>query len=410
MKQLRLLVGLSLTMLALAVICGNASAGANDSATGDIPSGTKITMQNWHQYAAFMPAGMQALFEGKYFWKMPADIELIVGPTVVHPLPLFYQQATERYASRVKLVATPDGGLMLRDYVAGMPFPNPQEPHKGWKILANLWYRYFPYLVSTPTSSYENLCREDRFSNLACSTEVAVYRQLRHLANTGSSTAMPDSGDSSGPSFSEFWMTETPEDQKYTSGLTLYYDSQPQADYLFTPKLRRAIRINAGARCSESSGSDFMEDDWRNGFSGDIWNFQAQFVQRMKMLTLINFGTEAGNLAEQDYYFPLMWPRPDVGQMGAARYQRDRYSAAAGECRLLLRQTRHVCGCQQLGSTMGRPLRFADEPVEGVSRRTACARGARRRHPGQFRFARKSNLEPQDRSCHLSLDHELVRC
>lgn len=310
MKQLRLLVGLSLTMLALAAICGNASAGANDSATGDIPPGTKITMQNWHQYAAFMPAGMQALFEGKYFWKMPPDIELIVGPTVVHPLPLFYQQATERYASRVKLVATPDGGLMLRDYVAGMPFPNPEEPHKGWKILANLWYRYFPYLVSTPTSSYETMCREDRFSNRACSTEVAVYRQLRHLADAGSSTATPDSGDSAGPSFSEFWMTETPEDQKYTSGLTLYYDSQPQADYLFTPKLRRAIRINAGARCSESSGSDFMEDDWRNGFSGDIWNFQAQFVQRMKMLTLINFGAEAGNLAEQNYYFPLLWPRP----------------------------------------------------------------------------------------------------
>ncbi|HTW86539.1 MAG TPA: DUF1329 domain-containing protein [Candidatus Binataceae bacterium] len=310
MKQLRLLIGLSLTILALATTCGHARADGNDSATGDIPPGTKITMQNWHQYAAFMPAGMQALFEGKYFWKMPPDIELIVGPTVVHPLPIFYQQATERYAPQVKLVATPNGGLALRDYVAGMPFPNPEEPHKGWKILANLWFRYFPHLVSTTASSNENICREDRFSNLACSTQVAVYRQLRHLADSGASATTPDSGDSSGPSFTEFWMIETPEDQKYTSGLTLYYDSQPQADYLFTPKLRRAIRINAGARCSESSGSDFMEDDWRNGFSGDIWDFQAKFVQQMKMLTLINFGAAAGNLAEQNYYFPLMWPRP----------------------------------------------------------------------------------------------------
>jgi len=309
MKQSGLLVGLSLTMLLLGAAGRNACAAANDSAGSGIQPGTKITMQNWHQYAAFMPAGMQALFEGKYSWKMPADVELVVGPTVDHPLPLSYRQATERYASQVKLVETPDGGLMIRGYVAGMPFPNPEEPHKGWKILANLWYRYLPRLVSTSTSSYENLCREDRFSNLACSTEFAVYRQLRHLTDTDAKSTS-ESEDSAGPSYTEFWMIETPEDQKYTSGLTLYYDSQPQDDYLFTPKLRRAIRINAGARCSESSGSDFMQDDWRNGFSGDIWKFQAQFLERKPMLTLINFGGEAGNLSPQYYYFPLLWPRP----------------------------------------------------------------------------------------------------
>ena len=32
-----------------------------------IPPGTKITMQNWQQYKQFMPEGMVALFEGKYF-------------------------------------------------------------------------------------------------------------------------------------------------------------------------------------------------------------------------------------------------------------------------------------------------------------------------------------------------------
>ena len=34
---------------------------------GAIPAGTKITMQNWQQYKQFMPEGMVALFEGKYF-------------------------------------------------------------------------------------------------------------------------------------------------------------------------------------------------------------------------------------------------------------------------------------------------------------------------------------------------------
>jgi Protein of unknown function (DUF1329) len=310
MKRNSLLMEISLAGLLLIAFGGIARAGADDASGGAIAPDTKITMQNWHQYAAFIPDGMQALFEGKGSWKMPADVELVVGPTITHPLPPAYRQATERYASQVKLVSTPDGGLALRDYVAGMPFPNPEEPHKGWKILANLWFRYFPHLVSTSTSSFENLCREDRFSNLSCITEVAVYRQLRHLVETGSPSMKSGSDDADGPSFTEFWMIETPEDQKYTSGLTLYYDSQPQDDYLFTPKLRRAIRLNSGARCSESSGSDFMQDDWRNGFSGDIWNFKAQFIKRMKMLTLINFGPEAGNLSQQYYYFPLLWPRP----------------------------------------------------------------------------------------------------
>src|SRR2546428_7635478 len=32
------------------------------------------------------------------------------------------------------------------NYHGGIPFPNPAEPHKGWKTLANVWYRYIPHL------------------------------------------------------------------------------------------------------------------------------------------------------------------------------------------------------------------------------------------------------------------------
>src|SRR6516162_2183934 len=43
---------------------------------GDLPVGTKITTANWQQYKNFLPLGMQKLFEGKYFWKMPEGVEL----------------------------------------------------------------------------------------------------------------------------------------------------------------------------------------------------------------------------------------------------------------------------------------------------------------------------------------------
>src|SRR5207244_10366096 len=45
-----------------------------------IPPGTIITMQNWQNFRQFMPDGMAAMFEGKYFWKMPPDVQMEVGP------------------------------------------------------------------------------------------------------------------------------------------------------------------------------------------------------------------------------------------------------------------------------------------------------------------------------------------
>src|ERR1700733_12167168 len=61
------------------------------AAAGDsIPPGTTITMQNWQQFQQYMPDGMVALFEGKHFWKMPADVKMEVGPSIVHPLPKTY--------------------------------------------------------------------------------------------------------------------------------------------------------------------------------------------------------------------------------------------------------------------------------------------------------------------------------
>jgi len=60
---------------------------ATQPASDSIPPGTPITMQNWQQYQQFMPDGMVALFQGKYFWKMPADVKIDVGnigETTVH--------------------------------------------------------------------------------------------------------------------------------------------------------------------------------------------------------------------------------------------------------------------------------------------------------------------------------------
>ena len=111
---------------------------ASAPAAAAIPPGTTITAQNWTQYKDFMPDGMAGLFAGTYPWKMPSDVQMVVGPTIIHPPPKSYVEATEKYSSQVRIVELADGGLTLANYQGGAPFPNPEEPHKGWKILANL--------------------------------------------------------------------------------------------------------------------------------------------------------------------------------------------------------------------------------------------------------------------------------
>jgi len=120
---------------------------------GDLPIGTKITMSNWQQYKQFMPLGMTKLFEGQYGWKMPAGVEMDVGPS--HEggnLPKKWVEATEKYGPQTGVETLANGHYVIKNYRGGTPFPNPQDPNKGWKILANVFYAYAPAMyIHTPT-------------------------------------------------------------------------------------------------------------------------------------------------------------------------------------------------------------------------------------------------------------------
>src|SRR5271154_4075140 len=76
---------------------------------GTLAPGTTINQSNWQQYKQFMPYGMQTLFEGKYFWKMPPDVAMTVGSTNILPLPRRYVQASEKYGSQTSVSTTPGG-------------------------------------------------------------------------------------------------------------------------------------------------------------------------------------------------------------------------------------------------------------------------------------------------------------
>jgi Protein of unknown function (DUF1329) len=237
-------------MSAGAQISGSKSRAVTNGAAEPIPPGTTINMQNWQQYRQFMPDGMAALFEGKYAWKMPSDVALEVGPTVIHPLPRNYLAATEKYAGQVQLQELPDGGLTLRNYQGGVPFPNPQEPHKGWKILANLWYRYMPHLAA---DTYADGCLVDHYGSISCDAAEIVERQLAFNTDPGVPATIPGSA---GKFFTEWLMILEPEQLRYTANLNISYVdlSRPDDQFAFLSALRRYQPISTLARCSPSQG------------------------------------------------------------------------------------------------------------------------------------------------------------
>ena len=274
-----------------------------------IPPGTRITTQNWQAYRQFMSEGLQALFVGKYFWKMPADAEIQVGPTLVNPPPKTFMEATEKYSSQVKLVELPSGGLTMAGYQGGYPFPNPDDPHKGWKILANLWYRYFPHVS---VIMHGGGCSVDRNGNINCAAGDIVYRQLSYNTDPGVPATIPGG---EGKFFTQWYMLSEPEQQRYTASLQIAdTDLTHNEDlYAFVPALRRYQPVSTLGRCSMTEGVDITEEDYRSGFDSNLTDLKVDFLGEKKVLTLLIDKMPDGRFPES-FVMPLGWPKSSWGQ------------------------------------------------------------------------------------------------
>ena len=280
-----------------------------DGAAEQIPPGTTVNMQNWQRYREFMPDGMAALFEGRYAWKMPNDVALEVGPTIIHPLPRSYLAATEKYAGQVQLQELPDGGLTLRNYQGGAPFPNPQEPHKGWKILANLWYRYTPHLSVV---SYADGCLVDHYGSVNCDAAQIVERQLAFNTDPDIPATIPGS---EGKFITQWLMVLEPEQLRYAANLYISYTdlSRPDDQFAFIPALRRYQPISTLARCSPTHDTDAIPEDLHEGFDSNLTQVKVDLLAEKKVLSLVDISLPQGRFPE-NFDMPLGWPTPSWGK------------------------------------------------------------------------------------------------
>jgi Protein of unknown function (DUF1329) len=282
--------------------------GAAVSTSGGVPAGTVITTENWQKYREFMSEGQQALFAGKYYWKMPPSARIEVGPTVINALPKSYIAATEKYADQVRLVELPDGGLTMENYRGGIPFPNPSEPHKGWKILADVWFRYIPHLVVLKNAGG---CALDQGGNVNCSTGELNYRQLSYNTDPGVPSSIPGT---EGKFWTQWFMITEPEQVRYTASLTISFTDlkRPEDVYAFIPSLRRYQPVSALARCSQMQGMDVTPDDYRSGFDASLREMKVDYLGEKKVLALI-LSTMPGKFPGA-YEMPLGWPQPSWGK------------------------------------------------------------------------------------------------
>src|SRR5262249_38315706 len=88
--------------------------------------------------------------------------------------------------------------------------------------------------------------------------------------------------------------------------------SKPEDVYSFVPSLRRAQQLSTAARCA-ASGSDTTPDDNRFGFDGNIPDFDAKLIAKMKILSQMDVGTAGGEFPA-DYDMPLGWAKPSWGK------------------------------------------------------------------------------------------------
>jgi Protein of unknown function (DUF1329) len=286
---------------------------ANSQIVEILPS-EKITLQNWRQYQQYMPIGMIKLFEGTYFWRMPADIEIDVGPTIDEQPPAAYLRATEKYGDRAKVVHLSNGHNDVIDYVAGEPFRNPRAPDRGYKLLADLWFAYTPHIAVGGPDNPLSTCTQDRLGNISCLKASYVYRQTAYNTDPG---AFHDHVAGGSVWYTEWLMIEEPEQARYTTQLTLFFkDNQKVEDlYTFVPSLRQTIRGSLTSRCSPVTGTDYVQDDYKSvGFNGGIGLFDAKFLAHRKILALTgDYRPLAGDFPN-NYYMPLGWPRPSWGK------------------------------------------------------------------------------------------------
>jgi hypothetical protein len=233
----------------------------------EIAPGTVIAKENLASAKELLIPSMQ--------WMVENGLAIrVVAPKSV-PWPSRYKEATEKYASQVKL--SPDG-RSLTGYVAGLPFPNvdPNDPQAAFKVM---WNQELKPVYTDDVQTEFIFELTDATGNVE---RTQIWDRWRRLFWSGRLYHDPKPEIPHDPPirFTElFGPALAPEDIRNTSALSIrYVDADtPDDTYLYLPQLRRVRRVPVNNRTDSIFGTDMdLDSTW--GFASKVGNFSFKVL------------------------------------------------------------------------------------------------------------------------------------
>jgi len=233
-------------------------------ARADVSPGDKITDANMDKVKDLVSPGMQ--------WCIKRGWPITITETKRIEWPKAFKEATEKYASQAKL--TPDG-LDVKNYVAGMPFPqlDPKDPQIAYKIMWNYSYQW----LTTDDVDLRNFDADT--GSIADHGPMSVERHFlldhfRRLFWTGRLFVdpKPEKPNPNGYRAQQgLYPILEPFDLKGVGAIgNRYNDSGKQDDsWLYLPSLRRVRRLSTAQRSDALFGQDTDVDSYY-GYAGHI--------------------------------------------------------------------------------------------------------------------------------------------
>jgi Protein of unknown function (DUF1329) len=276
---MRLTSGSTLRAAWVIVFAALAIALAPRGARADVKVGDVITAANVDQAKDLISPGLE--------WCVRHGWPLKIVETKHIEWPKAYKEATEKFASQVKLA--PDG-LTLQNYMAGQPFPtlDPNDPQVATKIMWNYEYKF----LTTDDVDLRNF-DADTGTIYGGSTPMSVerhflldhFRVLRYIGRLYQDPK-PEWKTSEGyQAKSSLHPILEPFDLKGVGGLSFrYIDPAKQDDtWLYLPSLRRVRRLSSAQRSDALFGQDTDVDSYY-GYAGHIAWMSWKYLGQKEML------------------------------------------------------------------------------------------------------------------------------
>ncbi len=248
----------------------------------DVAPGDKINDQNVDKVKDLISPGLE--------WCIKRGWPITISETKRIEWPQAYKEATEKYASQVKLTAD---GMDVKNYVAGLPFPNldPNDPQIALKIMWNYSYGF----LTTDDVDLRNFDADT--GSIADKGPLTVERHFlldhfRRLFWTGRLYVdpKPDKPNPNGYRAQQgLYPILEPFDLKGVGALgNRYVDSGKQDDsWLYLPSLRRVRRLSTAQRSDALFGQDTDVDSYY-GYAGHISWMEWKFLGEREVIGAVH--------------------------------------------------------------------------------------------------------------------------